>query len=111
MGDVPLNDAPIRRQWLSRTLVLLTLVSLFQDAASELLYPLLPVFLTGVLAAPPVLLGVVEGLADATAGVTKYFAGKWSDRRGRKPFIGAAWLFLRRGPGATNHCTTPNEQE
>ena len=60
--------------------MLLTLVSLFQDAASELVYPLLPVFLTGVLAAPALLVGVVEGLADATAGITKYFAGKWSDR-------------------------------
>lgn len=75
------------RTWLTRTLVLLTLVSLLQDAASELLYPLLPVLLTGVLAAPPVVLGIIEGLADATAGVTKYVSGRWSDRRGRKPFI------------------------
>ena len=66
---------------------MLTLVSFFQDAASDLVYPLLPIFLTGVLAAPPVLVGVIEGVADATAGVTKFFAGKWSDRRGRKPFI------------------------
>jgi MFS family permease len=42
-----------------------------------------------LLAAPPVVLGLVEGVADATAGVTKYVAGRWSDRRGRKPFI--AW--------------------
>ena len=77
--------------WLTRTLVVLTLVSFFQDAASDLVYPLLPVFLTGVLAAPPVLVGVIEGLADATAGVTKYFAGRWSDRRGRKPFIAAGY--------------------
>lgn len=80
-----------RRRWLSRNLVVLTLVSLTQDAASELLFPLLPLLLTGVLAAPPVVLGVVEGLADATAGVTRYVAGRWSDRRGRKPFIGAGY--------------------
>lgn len=80
-----------RRSWLSRTLVLLTLISLTQDAASELLYPLLPIFLTGVLAAPPVVLGVVEGVAEATAGVVRYFSGRWSDRRGRKPFIGAGY--------------------
>ncbi|MEI7990880.1 MAG: MFS transporter [Actinomycetota bacterium] len=78
---------PQRRSWCTRTLVVLTLVSFFQDAASDLVYPLLPIFLTGVLAAPPVLVGVIEGVADATAGVTKFFAGKWSDRRGRKPFI------------------------
>lgn len=80
-----------RRPWLTRNLVVLTLVSLTQDAASELMFPLLPLLLTGVLAAPPVVLGVVEGLADATAGVTRYVAGRWSDRRGRKPFIAAGY--------------------
>ncbi len=77
--------------WLTRNLVILTLISLTQDAASELLYPLLPLLLTGVLAAPPVVLGVIEGLADATAGITRYFSGRWSDRVGRKPFIGAGY--------------------
>ncbi len=83
--------------WLTRNLVVLTLVSLTQDAASELLFPLLPVLLTGVLAAPPVVLGVIEGVADATAGVTRYFAGRWSDRRGRKPFIGAGYALAALG--------------
>jgi MFS family permease len=80
-----------RRVWLTRNLVILTLVSLMQDAASELLFPLLPALLIGVMAAPPVVLGIIEGVADATAGITKYFAGRWSDRRGRKPFIGAGY--------------------
>jgi MFS family permease len=81
------------RPWLTRNLVVLTLVSLTQDAASELLYPLLPLLLTGVLAAPPVVLGMVEGVADATAGITRYVAGRWSDRRGRKPFVALGyWL-------------------
>jgi MFS family permease len=75
------------RRWLTRNLVILTLVSLTQDAASELLYPLLPILITGVLAAPPVVLGIIEGVAEATAGITKYVAGRWSDRRGRKPFV------------------------
>jgi len=86
-----------QRPWLTRTLVLLTLVSLLQDAASELLYPLLPLLLTGVLAAPPVVLGLIEGLADATAGVTRYVSGRWSDRRGRKPFITAGYGFAAIG--------------
>lgn len=80
-----------RPSWLSRTLVVLTLVSLTQDAASELLYPLLPLLLTGVLAAPPVVLGVVEGAAEVTAGVSRYVAGRWSDRAGRKVFIGTGY--------------------
>ena len=80
-----------RTSWLTRNLVILTLVSLTQDAASELLYPLLPLLVTGLLTAPPVLLGVIEGTAEATAGVTKYFAGRWSDTRGRKPFIATGY--------------------
>jgi len=79
------------RSWLTRNLVILTLVSMTQDAASELLYPLLPIFLTGILAAPPVILGVIEGVAEATAGITKYVAGRWSDTRGRKPFVTAGY--------------------
>ena len=77
--------------WLTRNLLILTLVSLTQDAASELLYPLLPLFITGVLAAPPVVLGIVEGCAEAAAGISKYVAGRWSDGRGRKPFISAGY--------------------
>jgi MFS family permease len=77
----------MRRAWLTRNLVVLTLVSLTQDAASELLYPLLPLFITGVLAAPPVVLGLVEGSAEAAAGISKYVAGRWSDGRRRLPFV------------------------
>ncbi|WP_263731717.1 MFS transporter [Cellulomonas sp. SG140] len=80
-----------RRRWLTRNLVVLTLVSLFQDTASELLYPLLPVLVTGVLAAPPVVLGVIEGVAEGTAGLARYVTGRWSDRAGRVRFIGAGY--------------------
>jgi MFS family permease len=81
----------VRRDWLTRNLVVLTLVSLTQDAASELLYPLLPLLVTGVLAAPPVVLGVVEGCAEAAAGISKYVAGRWSDEGSRRPFITAGY--------------------
>ncbi len=76
-----------KHPWLTRNLVVLSLVSLTQDAASELMYPLLPLFLTGVLAAPAIALGVVEGLAEVAAGLSKYWAGRTSDRVGRKTFI------------------------
>ncbi|OZB77937.1 MAG: MFS transporter, partial [Microbacterium sp. 14-71-5] len=79
------------RRWLTRNLVVLTLVSLFQDTASELLYPLLPVLVTGLLAAPPVVLGVIEGVAEGVAGLTRYVTGRWSDRAGRVRFIGAGY--------------------
>jgi MFS family permease len=89
--------SPHRRSWLTRNLALLTVISLTQDAASELLYPLLPILITGVLAAPPVVLGVIEGLADFTAGISRYVAGRWSDRRGRKPFVLAGYSLAALG--------------
>jgi MFS family permease len=75
------------KKWLNRNLIVLTLVSLTQDAASDLLYPLLPLLLTGVIGAAPLALGVIEGCAEAAAGFSKLYAGKFSDRVGRKPFV------------------------
>jgi MFS family permease len=77
----------MKRIWLTRNLILLTMVSLAQDAASELLYPLLPILLTGVIGAAPLALGLIEGCAEAAAGFTKLISGKSSDRLGRKPFV------------------------
>lgn len=71
--------------------MILTVVSLAQDAASELLYPLIPILLTGVIGAAPVALGLIEGCAEAAAGFTKLFSGKASDRIGRKPFVVAGY--------------------
>ena len=78
---------------MTRNLVILTLVSLTQDAASELLYPLIPLLITVVLGAPPIVLGLIEGAAEAAAGFTKLLSGKLSDRFGRKPFVSSGyWL-------------------
>ena len=75
------------KKWLSKNLIVLTLVSLTQDAASDLLYPLLPLLLTGVIGAAPLALGIIEGCAEAAAGFAKLYSGKLSDRVGRKPFV------------------------
>ena len=75
------------RPWLSHNLRVLSLVSLFQDTASELLYPILPIFLVGVLGAPVAVVGLVEGLADGAAALTKLASGRWSDRRSRRPVV------------------------
>lgn len=62
------------------------------DAATEAVYPLLPVFITQVLGGPPIALGIVEGAADATSSVLKVLAGRWSDRLGiRKPIVVAGY--------------------
>jgi MFS family permease len=71
---------------------LLALASLLNDAASEMIYPLLPVFLVTVLGATPVTVGVIEGAADGLASILKYFAGSLSDRMPRrKPLVVAGY--------------------
>lgn len=70
------------------TVVVLGVVSFFTDLSSEMIYPLLPVFLTAVLGAGPEALGLVEGVAEATAALFKVVSGVWSDRvRKRKPLV------------------------
>ncbi len=67
---------------LPHTVWLLGLVSLFNDSTSELVYPLVPLFLTSVLMAGPKALGLIEGIAEATASLLKLFSGVVMDRRG-----------------------------
>jgi len=66
----------------------LSLVSLFNDIASEMIYPIVPIFLTAVLGAPVTVVGLIEGLAEATASFTKFLSGFWSDTiHKRKIFV------------------------
>ena len=77
-GHSPLNKGVVALGW----------VSFLNDAASEMIYPLLPDFVTRVLGAGPAVLGLIEGVAEATASLAKVAAGWWSDRvRRRKPFV------------------------
>ena len=73
---------------LRRQVILLGLAALLNDAASELIYPLLPVFLITTLGATPAVIGLIEGAADGMASILKYFSGAWSDRaKKRKPMV------------------------
>jgi MFS family permease len=76
---------------MTRNLLTLSGVSFLQDAASELLYPVLPIFLTSVLGAPTAVVGAVEGAAEGAASVTKLAAGRYADRFRRRPLIGAGY--------------------
>lgn len=71
-----------------KTVVVLGLVSLLNDMASEMIYPIIPIFITTVLGANVALLGLIEGIAEATAAITKYFFGTYSDYlQRRKVFV------------------------
>jgi len=71
---------PGRGAFLSRTVLVLGAVSFLQDAGSEMIAPLLPIFLTATLGAGPAAVGVVEGVAEATSSVLKLVSGRLADR-------------------------------
>jgi MFS family permease len=83
------------RGWLtgiSRNVFILGLVSFFTDLSSEMLYPIIPIFLTATLGATPAIVGVIEGLAESTASILKLFSGWLSDRLGiRRPLVLAGY--------------------
>lgn len=73
---------------IKKNVFVLGLVSLFTDISSEMIYPLVPIFLTSVLGAPVVIVGLIEGIAESTASILKTFSGWLSDRfEKRKPFV------------------------
>jgi len=68
-------------------------VSFFTDVSTEMIYPLLPVFLAGVLGANASFIGAIEGASETTASLLKLLSGWWSDRIStRKPFVVAGYL-------------------
>ncbi len=73
---------------LPKQVILLGFVSLFTDMASEMLYPVTPIFLTVVLGSSMAVVGLIEGIAELTAGVLKGYAGNLSDKlRKRSIFV------------------------
>ncbi|MCX7158730.1 MAG: MFS transporter, partial [Proteobacteria bacterium] len=78
---------------LSRNVKALGVVSLLGDVASEMIYPLLPLFLTTVLGASATMIGTIEGLADSTSSLLKLASGWWADRVPRKkPLVIGGYL-------------------
>lgn len=78
-------------KYITRTVWTLSLVSLFTDMASEMLYPIMPVYLKSI-GFSILLIGVLEGVAEATAGLSKGYFGKLSDSTGKRiPFVQAGY--------------------
>ena len=75
------------RRPLPRNVKALSVVSLLTDVSSEMIYPLLPIFLTTVLGASAAMIGTIEGFAESTAALLKLASGWWSDRVRRKPLV------------------------
>ena len=72
---------------LTRNVVVLSFISFFTDVASEMLYPVLPIYLTSI-GFSVLMIGVIEGFAEASAGLSKGYFGKLSDNQGKRlPFV------------------------
>lgn len=78
---------------ITKTVWILSLVSLFTDTASEMLYPVLPIYLKTI-GFSIVLIGILEGFAEFTAGISKGYFGKLSDNSGKRvPFVQLGYMF------------------
>ncbi len=82
----------MQKKKLDKNVKALGLVSLFTDMSSQMIYPLLPIFLTSVLGVGVAFIGLLEGIAESTASILKVFSGWYSDRlKKRKPIIFAGY--------------------
>ena len=82
----------MQKNKLDKNVKALGLVSLFTDMSSQMIYPLLPIFLTSVLGVGVAFVGLLEGIAESTASILKVFSGWYSDRlKKRKPIIFAGY--------------------
>ncbi|HKQ31026.1 MAG TPA: MFS transporter [Burkholderiales bacterium] len=81
---IPIEATPKK---IHRTVWALGFVSMFMDISSEMIHSLLPIFLVTTLGASPALLGIIEGIAEATASITKVFSGWLSDRLGKRKLL------------------------
>lgn len=80
-------------KYITPTVWILSLVSMFTDTASEMLYPIMPIYLKSI-GFSIVLIGILEGVAEATAGLSKGYFGKLSDNTGKRvPFVQLGYAF------------------
>lgn len=92
-GDTNYNEAlEFILKYITRTVWILSIVSFFTDTASEMLYPILPIYLKSI-GFSIVFIGILEGIAEATAGLSKGYFGKLSDTSNRRvPFVQIGYL-------------------
>ncbi|NUR10554.1 MAG: MFS transporter, partial [Bradyrhizobium sp.] len=87
--DVTAKTLNAARAGLPRGIWVLGFVSMLMDISSEMIHALLPVYLVTVLGASTLTVGFIEGIAEATASITKIFSGALSDWLGRRKLLAA----------------------
>ncbi len=87
------------KNWMLKNIIFLGLISCFADISTEMVYPLIPLYLTTAFGATPVLVGIIEGIAESIASLLRVFSGYISDKYNRKKplaFLGyASGLFYK----------------
>lgn len=92
---------------ITRTVFLLSMVSLFADIAGEMLYPVMPLYLKSI-GMGAIFIGILEGMADAISGISKTYFGKLSDVSGRRmPFVWAGYVLASFSKPAIGLFTNP----
>ena len=94
MRSVAISNAHALLRWISKNTVLLAFTSPFADISSEMLYPVLPIFLTQTLRARGSVVGLVEGVAQATQNIAQGFSGWLSDKLQKKKSLALAGYLL-----------------
>lgn len=88
------ENLPAQKKKLSGSVWALSFVSLFTDTSSEMIMPNLGKFISTYLGAGPVVLGIIEGIAETTAALLRIFSGVWADRaQKRKPIVVVGYTF------------------
>ncbi len=76
-----------KKKWLPKNVFMLGFVSFFTDLSTEMIYPLLPLFLSTTLGASRGMIGLIEGIAETTASILKVFSGYISDKIKKRKFL------------------------
>jgi MFS family permease len=84
------SSSPLNWRCVPRSVWLLGLVSMFMDLSSEMIHALLPLYLVSVMGVSTLTVGIIEGIAEATASITKIFSGALSDYLGHRKWLAAA---------------------
>ncbi|MDR2924142.1 MAG: MFS transporter [Treponema sp.] len=74
----------IKKPFIASNIILLGLVSFFTDISTEMVYPILPLYLSSIMGATPTIIGIIEGIAESLASVIKLFSGMIADKYGNK---------------------------
>jgi len=88
-----------KKTFIASNIILLGLVSLFTDISAEMVYPILPIYLSSVMGATPTIIGIIEGIAESLASIIKLFSGIFADKYGNKKrlaFIGYSSSLLNK---------------